>query len=151
MKSQFRLTFALIIISSTTLQAQETIDNSWLTGTWTGEGFGGTMEEIWSAPDANGTMMGMFRHFNGNGSLNFYEFWVLDSAGLKLKHFNPDMTGWEEKGDFVTFEKVRFQKDKTTLKGLTYEKIGDDEMKISLRMKYGDEVKIEVFMMSRSK
>ncbi|MFT4833870.1 MAG: hypothetical protein ACI8WP_000627, partial [Flavobacteriaceae bacterium] len=69
---------------------------SWLTGTWKGEGFGGILEEVWSSPDENGTIMGMFRHIGDSSSVSFYEFWVLDSLGMKLKHYSPDMVGWEE-------------------------------------------------------
>ncbi|MFY0605653.1 MAG: hypothetical protein JXR10_03000 [Cyclobacteriaceae bacterium] len=146
MKTLFSMFFVFAVL---VLPAQESLDNSWLTGTWQGEGFGGVMEEVWSAPDASGTMMGMFRHFDGDGNINFYEFWVLDSAGMKLKHFNPDMVGWEEKEGYVTFAKEDYQDGQVLLKGLTYEKISDDQMKISLKMKNGEEVKTEIFMMTK--
>ena len=37
---------------------------------------------------------------------------------LKLKHFNPDMMGWEEKADFVEFEFVSATPNKIEFKGL---------------------------------
>ncbi len=123
-------------------------DFSWLVGSWTGDGFGGISHETWAAP-VNGTMMGMYRHINAEGELNFYEFLLLDENGLRLKHFNPDLTGWEEKNDMLTFEMIRYTKDKIELKGLTFERKSDTEMTISLKMKRGGEFHTEVFNMIR--
>lgn len=123
---------------------------AWISGSWIGDGFGGVSEEIWSEPSADGTIIGCFRHTNKDGSPNFYEFWVLDNAGLRLKHFNPDMTGWEEKEDFVTFEMIEVTEVKIVLKGLIYERISDTEMKISLKLKDDEgNVSTEVFQMKR--
>lgn len=123
-------------------------DYSWLVGSWTGDGFGGTSHESWAEP-VNGTMMGMYRHINAEGELNFYEFLLLDETGLKLKHFNPDLTGWEEKEDMLHFEMVSYTKDKIELKGLTFERKSDTEMTISLKMRRSDGVHTEVFNMKR--
>ena len=123
-------------------------DFSWLSGHWTGEGFGGVSEEIWSPP-ADGTMMGMFRQLNDE-KLVFYEFLLLDETGLRLKHFHPDLKGWETKDEFVTFEMVEYTKKKIVLKGLEFELKSKNEMEIRLSMRQGDEVKTEVFNMKRS-
>lgn len=124
-------------------------DYAWLAGSWVGDGFGGTSEEMWSPPSEDGTMMGVYRHHKGDGSLNFYEFLVLDSTGLRLKHFTPDLTGWETKEKYVTFEMIEFDKDKIVLKGLTFERKGENEMEIRLKLKYEDRVETEVFNMRR--
>ncbi len=124
-------------------------DYQWLAGTWVGDGFGGQSEEIWSPPSADGTMMGVYRHHKADGSLNFYEFLVLDKTGLRLKHFTPNLVGWETKEDFVTFEMIDFTPDKIELKGLIFERKSATEMEIRLKLKYGDEVKTEVFTMRR--
>ena len=34
---------------------------TWLAGHWTGDGFGGVSDEVWSLP-ADGVMMGMYRN-----------------------------------------------------------------------------------------
>ena len=65
--------FTALLISGF-LHAQNDVPYRWIEGTWVGDGFGGTSEEVWSAPSADGTIMGSFRHFKGDGSLNFYEF-----------------------------------------------------------------------------
>jgi hypothetical protein len=122
-------------------------DYSWLVGSWTGDGFGGISHETWAEP-VNGTMMGMYRHIK-DGELVFYEFLLLDETGIRLKHFNPDMTGWEEKDDMTSFEMISFTKDKVVMKGLTFEKKSDTEMVISLKMKRVGELHTEVFTMKR--
>ncbi|WP_421773667.1 DUF6265 family protein [Gracilimonas sp.] len=123
-------------------------DFRWLVGSWTGDGFGGISHETWAEP-VNGVMMGMYRHINAEGELNFYEFLLLDENGLRLKHFNPDLTGWEEKDDMLTFEMISYSKDKIELKGLTFEKKSDTEMTISLKMRRSDGFHTEVFNMKR--
>lgn len=147
MKRTIFLTSALLVAMSAYAQDAP---YAWIEGTWVGDGFGGTSEEIWSEPSADGTIMGSFRHFNGDGSLNFYEFLVLDSTGLRLKHFNPDMTGWEQKDDFVTFELIAFEQNKIVLKGLIYELKSEDEMEIRLDLKNKEGEKwTEIFSMRR--
>ncbi|MEP1095434.1 MAG: DUF6265 family protein [Cyclobacteriaceae bacterium] len=123
---------------------------AWLSGSWTGDGFGGSSEEIWSPPSADGTMFGAYRHHKGDGSLNFYEFMVLDGSSLRLKHFTPDLIGWETKEKFVTFEMENFDKDKIQLKGLVFEQKTEKDLEIRLRLRYSeDRVETEVFSMKR--
>lgn len=124
-------------------------DYKWLVGSWKGDGFGGTSEETWSVP-ANGTMMGMYRHIK-DGKVVFYEFLLLDETGIKLKHFHPDLKGWEEKNDMTSFEMINFSPVKIEMKGLIFEKKSDDLMEIRLRLRQGNEVKTEVFTMHRVK
>jgi len=113
-------------------------DFSWLEGTWRGPGFGGSFEEIWSAPNANGSVMGMFRFTDENGDVQFLEFWVLDASGMKLKHFDPEFVGWEEKDDFVNFEMIKSEPNKVTMKGLIYERTPENTLKIALDMQQDD-------------
>ncbi|WP_424962583.1 DUF6265 family protein [Ekhidna sp.] len=130
--------------------AQEaSVPYAWLAGNWIGDGFGGTSEEVWSAPSSEGTMMGTYRHHKGDGTLNFYEFMVMDSTGLRLKHFNPDMTGWETKEDFVHFKAIEFKENMIVLKGLIFERKSDTEMEIRLDLRNGDKQWTEVFKMKR--
>ena len=92
--------------------------------------------------------MGMYRHIK-DGELVFYEFLLLDETGIRLKHFNPDLTGWEEKDDMTSFEMISFSKDRIEMKGLTFEKKSDTEMTISLKMRRAGEITTEVFNMKR--
>ncbi|MFT6865457.1 MAG: hypothetical protein ACJA08_000275 [Cyclobacteriaceae bacterium] len=84
-----QLSLLTLLSISLSVFSQSQSPNAWLTGTWKGPGFGGTMEEIWSEPDADGKLMGMFRYSYSSGVVQFYEFWVLDDSGMKLKHFTP--------------------------------------------------------------
>lgn len=116
---------------------------SWLQGTWHGEAFGGHTEEIWSAPNA-GSMMFSFKLTQNNTPV-FYEFgFILEQEGtlvLKLKHFNPDLTGWEEKNKFVEFKLVEQSENIVWFEGFTIEKINNDEINMYVRI--DDENKVE--------
>ena len=74
-------------------------DIAWLAGRWVGEGLGGTAEDV-IAPASGGQMMGMFRHSKADGSINIYEFYLFaemdNSLTVRLKHFSPMLSSWEE-------------------------------------------------------
>lgn len=146
---KLQLLLIAFTLSSLTAFCQQPAPYAWLAGTWTGDGFGGTSEEVWSEPSESGTMMGVYRHHKGDGSLNFYEFMVIDSTGLKLKHFTPEMVSWETKEDFVHFELIEYTENKIVLKGLVFELKSANEMEIRLDLKNGDKQWTEVFQMKR--
>lgn len=112
-------------------------DVAWLSGYWTGKAFDGEFEEIWSQPFGN-TMMGSYK-LVVNGEVNFYEILTIveeeRSLVLKLKHFNRDLTGWEEKNESVDFPLVRFTPEKAFFQGMTFEKINSHQMKVFLAIK----------------
>lgn len=94
---------------------------SWLVGRWLGEGFGGTLEENWNPP-LGGTMVATFRLVE-EGKPNFYEICLIapenNSLVYKVKHFNPDLTGWEEKDGYLAFPLVKLEPGKAYFNGLT--------------------------------
>jgi hypothetical protein len=125
----------------------------WLVGHWKGTGLGGVSEEIWSEP-AGGVMMGMYR-LVVSGKPSFYEFIHLaeenGSLVMKLKHFNPDLTAWEEKDKFVTFRLVKFGPNEAYFSGLTFRRSVDRlQIFLALRDKEG-KVREEEFRMERVK
>jgi hypothetical protein len=128
-------------------------DIGWLEGTWTGTGLGGVTEERWSAP-AGGAMMGMFRLVKGDRVI-FYEFLTLveqnGSLVLKLKHFNPDLTGWEEKAESVSFRLVKITPDAVWLDGMTFMREGPDRTRIflAIRNRSDNSVREEEFIQQR--
>jgi hypothetical protein len=128
-------------------------DMSWLAGRWTGTGLGGVTEESWSAP-AGGAMMGMFRMLKGEQVI-FYEFLTLleheGSLLLKLKHFNADLTGWEEKADSVRFRLVKITPQSAWFEGLTFHRVDDDTVKVflAIRNRANGTVREEAFQMKR--
>jgi hypothetical protein len=128
-------------------------DMTWFAGHWTGAGLGGMCEEMWSEPAA-GAMMGMFRLVK-EGKVVFYEFLTLveheGSLLLKLKHFNPDLSGWEEKADFVKFRLLKVEPEAAYFEGLTFKRIGRDKLDIflALRNRTDGVVREEKFEMNR--
>jgi hypothetical protein len=130
-------------------------DITWLAGRWTGTGLGGVTEETWSAP-AGGAMMGMFRMLKGEQVI-FYEFLTLveheRSLLLKLKHFNGDLTGWEEKGDSVRFRLVKITPESVWFDGLTFHRIDENSVRIflAIRNRTDGSVREEEFLMKRTR
>lgn len=111
-------------------------DVSWLSGNWVAEAFGGLAEDIWSDP-AGGAMVGMFRSVTG-GEVNFYEIFTISETEktliLRLKHFNADLTGWEEKNETQDFQLVKINKDGVWFEGFTILKKGSKEYQVFLAM-----------------
>jgi hypothetical protein len=130
-------------------------DLEWLAGRWEGEGLGGTVEEVWSAP-GGGAMVGYFRLIQ-NGKPAFYEIMTLIETGgsveMRLKHVNPDMTGWEEKADFLTFRLVRHDSSGVYFDGLTFRRAEPDRIEgfLALRNRSTGTVREERFVYRRVK
>jgi hypothetical protein len=130
-------------------------DLAWLAGVWTGEGFGGQIDEVWSAP-GGGAMVGYFRLVK-DGKPVFYEILTLveseGSVEMRLKHVNPDMTGWEEKDRFVTFRLVQHDATGAYFSGLTFRRVSPDLMEgyLALRDRESNTVHEEKFIYRRVK
>jgi hypothetical protein len=130
-------------------------DVAWLTGHWRGEGLGGTVDEVYSDP-AGGAIVGHFRLVRA-GKPVFYEIiTILEHHGtleLRLKHVNPDMTGWEEKNDFVTFKLAKLEPGAAYFSGLTFKRVGDDTLEtyLALRDRTTNVVSEEKFVYKRMK
>ncbi len=143
----------LILLCPRLAMSQSTIDEfAWLAGRWHGDGLGGQSEEIW-APPSGGTMMGMFRHTK-EGKVTFYEFFIIkedaDGFKLKLKHFTPELVGWEEQDKYVTFPLLHLSPTRIEFDGLVMEKIDTDKMNITVQIKQKDGETIkEVFRFAR--
>ena len=105
-------------------------DVSWMVGSWTGDAFGGTFEEVWN-PASLGTMVGMFKVMS-DGKVSFYELMLLTeeegSLVLKVKHFNADFTAWEEKDDYIKFRLVSIESGAVHFSGLSFYSISENEI-----------------------
>lgn len=139
--AQEPLTEHTLTRSDTLARPPATLDDlAWLIGTWRGPGLGGMMEEVWMPP-AGGAMPGLFRLVKDDEPI-FYEFWAMreieGTLVLELKHFNPDMTAWEEKDELVRFHLVRMEEDTAYFGGLTYQRVDDDTLQIWLAMRGRD-------------
>jgi hypothetical protein len=125
---------------------------SWLAGRWAGDGLGGRTEEVWSPPDA-GVMMGTFRLIREDKTV-FYEFLTIGPTekglSMRLKHFNPDFVGWEEKDKFVEFLYVGTEGDAVHFEGLSFHRESADAVTIYLALRGKDgSVREERFRMKR--
>lgn len=145
MKTRKRL-YALALatlLSQLAVAQQQTIsidDFAFLNGYWQGTGFGGQSEEIWM-PAKDGRMFGIFKQ-SQDSELIFTEFMEIVESGdgfiLRLKHFNPDFSGWEEKNDFITFKLTSVSKNKAVFGGLSYEIIKPNALQVRLVMRNDD-------------
>lgn len=104
----------------------------WMVGHWQGEAFGGVCEEVWS-PMSAGTMVGSFKLYVGD-EVKFYEIMTItpDSSGplMRVKHFGPDLKGWEEKDESAEFRFTRAGDREVQFEGLTYSRTGEDSLRI---------------------
>jgi hypothetical protein len=118
-------------------------DVSWLVGDWVGDAFGDRFEEVWNPPSA-GSMVGMFKLLDGDAVV-FYEIMLLveeeGSLALKVKHFDADFTAWEDKSEFVEFELVDVAPGSVRFGGLTFERIGDNEIHGYLALRQNGELR----------
>ncbi|MBC9797966.1 DUF6265 family protein [Sinomicrobium weinanense] len=136
----------LLFVPITFLHAQQTLkwqentipskaalaDVSWISGHWKGEALGGIAEEIWSSPLGD-SMMGSFKLVADN-KVKFYELCTINQTGptllLRIKHFDNDMKGWEEKDQSEDFRLIKIEKNKAFFDGITFEKVSDNELSI---------------------
>ena len=124
-------------------------DIAWLAGHWKGTALGGVTEEIWSPPMAN-SMMGSYRLIKNDTLVVFYELLTITedkgSLTLKLKHFNKDLTGWEEKNEVREFKLVKNEKNKLWFEGMTFELLDENNVQVFLAIqKKNGEVIEETF------
>ena len=109
-------------------------DFTWLAGHWTGPALGGTSEEMWTKP-AGGAMQGMYRLLK-DGKTMFYELMTLteknSSVVLRLKHFNADLTGWEEKAAVLEFPLVKMTATEAHFEGMIFRHGSRDAFTVEL-------------------
>ena len=95
---------------------------AWLAGDWVGQGLGGVAGEAWLLPAA-GSLAGAYRGSRG-GQVTFYELMTVVEAGgslsFRLKHFAPDLRGWESPERAVEFPLIRTARSALYFDGLTY-------------------------------
>ncbi len=109
---------------------------AWIQGHWIGKAFGGTVEELWSPPMGS-SMMGSFKLIL-NGEIEFYELITLseeeNSLVLRLRHFDSDLTAWEDMNEPMEFPLAKIEKDRVLFSGFTFERKGPDKMNVYVLM-----------------
>lgn len=109
----------------------------WLVGYWKGESMGGEVMDI-VVPAAGGQMMAMFNHVNSDDAVTFFEFYVIaeieGSLMLRIKHFTPDLIGWESKDSYQEFPLVAAEDAAVYFDGLTFKMTDDDTMQAAVNV-----------------
>ena len=120
----------------------------WLVGQWTGSGIGGApAHESW-LPPVGGTMVGTFIQEDGESGIRFSEhMYLMEEDGtlmMRLKHFNADLTSWEEKDDTTDFTLIAVEECAAYFNSLTLKcaktDSGADGLLVAVRMQSGDEL-----------
>ncbi len=115
-------------------------DAGWVAGRWVGEGFGAVVEEVMSPPVGD-AMIGHF-YMAGKDGPAFYEIVLIreerGSLVYRVKHFHPDLKGWEEKDKTVDFPLVAVEREALYFDGLTIKRTGPDEVTHWVRVKGKD-------------
>ena len=126
----------------------------WLVGQWHGSGIGeAAAYESW-LPSSGGTMVGSFVQETPAGGIMFTEHMCIaeDTGSLvvRLKHFNPDLTGWEEKDEMVSFPLLAIEECAAYFSAVTYRCDGADGLLVAVRVKGAGEAAEElVFRFTR--
>jgi len=127
-------------------------DLSWLVGSWTGDAFGSTFEEVWN-PASAGSMVGMWKLMNDD-EVVFYELMLIveeeGSLSLKVKHFTDEFVAWEVKEDFVRFRLVSFDENAVHFSGLSFHRISGDEIHGFIALHSEGEVREEKLVYHRA-
>lgn len=98
----------------------------WLVGHWEGRGLGGRSIETISPPLA-GQIAGHFQQTDARGQIQFFEFYqfaeVEGSLVLRIRHFRPDLTGWEAERP-QEFRLTSIAPNAVTFQGVTFRLAG---------------------------
>ena len=125
---------------------------SWLAGSWSGEGIAGPAREVYSPPTV-GVIVGHFIQ-QRKEDIWFYELIAIrpDDTSITycLRHFNADLTAWEEKNEVRCFPLIARERDAWYFDGLTVRREGDDAMVVAVRVSTGENTKEYVFRYNRS-
>lgn len=128
-------------------------DIAWIEGHWRGKDLGGETEEIWSPPMGGG-MMGSFR-LVVEGAISFYELMTITQVGhtllLRIKHFDPELRGWEEKDKSVEFRLVKLAPGKVYFDGLTFEKVNEEQINVYVNFEGKEEQSEHKFVYHKHK
>lgn len=132
----FSLSFFFTSSQEETILEPKLENIKWLAGNWKGEAMGGTAEENWTEPHGD-SMMASFKIVR-NGKVMFYEIEVIreieNTLILQLKHFNNDLTGWEEKNETIDFPLKAIYANKIVFEGMTFELTSENKMTVTVDM-----------------
>ena len=98
-------------------------------------------------------MVGLFKLMH-EGNVSFYEIMLITeeegTISLKVKHFNPDFSAWEEKEDYVNFRFIKAEENAVHFSGISFYRISDDEMHAYIVMRQNEEIREEKIVYRRA-
>lgn len=117
-------------------------DLAWLMGIWRGTMGEDRIEETWNVPDM-GVMLSTFRWIKDN-AVYLYEFQSIepekDKLLLRIKHFNANLIGWEDKETSVVFaeewvkeREIALRQRADKFRRIIYKRV-DDALTIDMHM-----------------
>lgn len=122
-------------------------DVAWIAGHWRGEAMNGEFEETWNPPLGN-SMQGVFKLVR-DGKTVFTEILQITeengSLALRLKHFDAEMKGWEEKDESVRFPLTKLSLGQAAFGGLRFVQKSGDLMDILVTIKSEDGERVARF------
>ena len=120
---------------------------SWLEGHWRGEALDGIGEEIWG-PAFGPSMMGVFKLMVAD-HVKFYEILTIsefnNSLIMRIKHFGPDLKGWEATDESIDFVLLKITESKIYFDGLTFEHVSENEIRAYVLLSGEGNSKVVVF------
>ncbi len=150
-----RQQFANLLSASdvTSRPAAKVDDLAWIAGSWQGEALGGHFEETWNPP-SGGTMVGMFKLVKEDG-IGFYEICSIvpdgDSLRLRIKHFDANLVGWEDKDKSVEFPLLKLTANEAFFDGLTFRRVNAERMDIFVLIeRHGESNEVQFACQRRS-
>lgn len=99
-------------------------------------------------------MVGTFVQADADGEIYFTEhLYLMQEEGtvvLRLKHFDGDLVGWEERDGMLTFRLIEMTDCAAYFRGLTFRCDGPDGLLVAVRMSGRDGSDSElIFRMTR--
>lgn len=128
---------------------------AWLAGSWSAPGLGGPARETYS-PVMGSRITGHFVQEDKKGNVAFSELVeyvpVGTSIAYRVRHFAPDMSGWEDdSGKPVVFPLIAIEGDRWYFDGMTLDRTGPDAMTMWVRIDEGSGARDVPFHFTRGR
>lgn len=113
----------------------------WLVGEWEGILDGAQQQHMMFTPVA-GHMPGFVRAWSDDGTILFYELFVLvevdGTLETRVKHFTPELAGWEGKDEYVGRRLIKIVDNAFFFDGITFVRENEAEHTVYYRIPYGE-------------
>ena len=116
-------------------------DLDWMVGAWEGP-LGDDMQEHIAYPPIAQQMPGFVRGWTSDDTITFYEinaFAEVDGTlEFRVKHFSPELAGWEPQNEFVRHRLVAKTGNTFFFDGITFARRGPDRHTVHVRIEQED-------------